>query len=174
MKVVIGLIVCSLMLFYSQGQVLGAGAIKVGVIDIQQFQEKSKAFQKTRLELKKKFDAFQQKLDEEKQGMTRLEEDFKKQSMMLSLDAKEDKKRELEKKRRYYKYLYEDLTDDMKEAEVEATKKIGKELEKVMKKIGEQEGYTIILEKRTLGLIYYNDAIEITDQVTQAYDRMKQ
>ncbi len=130
-------------------------------------------FQKTSSILKKKFDTMQQKLDTEKKALLRLEEDFRKQSMMLSLDAQEDKKRELEKKKRYYKYLYEDFTQEMKAVEVEATKKIGKELKAVVEKIGKKEGYTIILEKRTLGLLYYSEAIDITDQVTKAYDKTK-
>ena len=166
----LSLCLCVLLLF--QTPAMGMDAIKIGVVDIQEFQKKSKAFQKVRWDLKKKYDALQQRLDEEKKALFGLEEDFKKQSMMLSLDAKEDKRRALEKKRRYYKYLYEDLTDEMKVAEVTATKKIGKELEKVVQKIAERENYTIILEKRTLGLIYYDDAIEVTEQVVKAYDRM--
>ena len=152
---------------------LGAD-FKVGVVDIQEFQQKSRAFQETRMELKKKFDALQQKLDQEKKAVLALEEDFKKQSMMLSLDAKEDKKRALEKKKRYYKYLYDDLTQEMKDTEVEATKKIGKELEKVVEKFAKKEGYVLIFEKRALGLIYFNDTIDITDRVVEAYDKMKQ
>ena len=163
-----------ILVFALQCNSLGAEHGKIAVVDIQQFQKNSLAFQKTRQELKKKFDALQKKLDEEKKKLMKLEEDFKKQSMMLSLDAQEDKKRALDKQRRYYKYLYEDLSDEMKASEMEATKKIGKELEKVVSKIGKEEGYIVILEKRTVGLIYYDDAIDITDRVTQAYDKMKQ
>ena len=153
---------------------LGAEHGKIAVVDIQQFQKNSLAFQKTRQVLKKKFETLQKKLDEEKRKLLQLEEELKKQSMMLSLDAQEDKKRALDKQRRYYKYLYDDLSDEMKDTEIEATKKVGKELEKVVSKIGKEEGYIIILEKRTVGLIYYEDAIDITDQVTRAYDKMKQ
>lgn len=173
MKILSRLILVMIILFLFQSHALGAGSIKIGVLDMQQFQKKSKVFQKIKWELKKKFDALQQKLEEEKKALRKLEEDFKKQSMMLSLDAKEDKKKELEKKRRYYKYLYGELTDEMKDAEVAATKKVSKELEGIVQKIGESEGYTLILEKRTLGLIFYDDTIDITDQVTEAYDRMK-
>ena len=146
---------------------------KIGVVDIQKFQKKSKAFQGISGKLKKKFDAMQQKLDDERNSMIKLEDDFKKQSMMLSLDAQEDKKRELEKKRRYYKYIFEDLSQEMKEAESEATGEIGKELEKIVKKIAEKDGYTLILEKRTLGLIYFSEVIDITDRVVEAYDASK-
>ncbi|MEW6668096.1 MAG: OmpH family outer membrane protein [Thermodesulfobacteriota bacterium] len=147
-----------------------AQAIKIGVVDIQKFQKKSKGFQAATAKLKVKFDAMQKKLDDERAALIKLEEDFKKQSMMLSLDAQEDKKRELDKKRRYYKYLYEELTIEMKELEQEATSDVGKELEKVVKKIAEKEAYTLILEKRTLGLIFYSNAIDLTDRVVDAYD----
>jgi outer membrane protein len=174
MKSVFYAFTCLIALVLIATPVSAAETIKVGVVDIQEFQNKSKAFQKIKVDLKKKFDALQQKLDQEKAALIKLEEEFKKQGMMLSLDAKEDKKRELEKKSRYYKYLYEDLTDEMKDAEVEATKRVGKELEKVVEKIGGAEGYTVILEKRTLGLVYFNSAIDITARVTEAYDRAHQ
>ncbi len=158
--------------FFIVTDTLGAQTttVKIGVVDIQKFQKKSKGFQTVNAKLKKKFDAMQQKLDDERNALLKMEDDFKKQSMMLSLDAQEDKKRELEKKRRYYKYIFEDLSQEMKEAEAEATGDVGKELEKVVKKIAEKEGYTLILEKRTLGLIYYNDVIDLTDRVVEAYD----
>ncbi len=154
------------------GNTLGADAIKVGVVDIQEFQKTSKQFQKIGAELKQKFDQLQQKLDKEKEALQKLEEEFTKQSMMLSLDAKEDKKRELEKKRRHYKYLYEDYTMEMKDAEREATRTVGKELEKAVRKIGDKEKFTLILEKRTVGLLYFADQIDITDKVVKLYDQL--
>jgi len=72
--------------------------VKIGVVDLQKLQKNSKAFQKASLSVKKKFDDMQQKLNDERTALAKLEEDFKKQTMMLSLDAQEDKKRELEKK----------------------------------------------------------------------------
>jgi outer membrane protein len=155
------------------GQAFAADAFKVGVVDIQQFQKTSKEFQKIGAGLKEKFNQLQKKLDKEKKDLQELEEEFTKQSMMLSLDAKEDKKRELEKKRRYYKYLYEDYTAEMKNAEREATRMVGKELEKAVRKIGDKEKFTLILEKRTVGLLFFDDKIDITDKVVKIYDQMK-
>ena len=154
-------------------QAAAPASFRIGVVDIQKFQTKSKNFQGISAKLKKKFDSMQQKLDDERNSMIKLEDEFKKQSMMLSLNAQEDKKKELEKKRRYYKYIYEDLSTEMKDAEADATGDIGKELEKVVRTIAEKDGYTLILEKRTLGLIYYSDVIDITDKVVEAYDAQK-
>ena len=164
---------CILMIvffFFFQGIALGAGPLKIAVVDMNQLQQKSASFKKVRGELEKKLKGMQQKLDAEKNALLKMEEDYKKQSMMLSLDAQEDKKNELDRKRRYYKYLYEDFTIEMKNAEQSAKEKIGKELNKILRKIAEKEGYTIIFERRTIGLLFYDDAIDITNEVVKAYD----
>jgi len=163
----------SMIFFFQAGQAAGQST-KIGVVDLDKFQKTSKVFQKAAADMKKKFEELQKKLDEERNALSKLEEEFKKQSMMLSLDAQEDKKREMEKKRRYFKYLAEEYTQEMKDAETEAIRKIMKELEKVVEKIGEKEGYTVILEKRTLGLVYYNKTVDITDRVVEAYDKLYQ
>jgi len=57
-------------------------------VDLQKFQKNSKAFQKASVSVKKKFEDMQQKLNDERNAVGRLDEEFKKQSMMLSLDAR--------------------------------------------------------------------------------------
>jgi len=160
-------------MFFFQYNAMGADNAKIGVVDIQKFQKKSKEFQKSSSVLKKKYEAMKQKLEEERTALRKLEEEFRKQSMMLSFDAKENKKREFEKKSRYYKYLYEDYTQEMKYAEQAATEKIGKELGEIVRKIGEKRGYVLIIKNRTLGLIYFNDTIDVTDLMVVEYDKMK-
>jgi outer membrane protein len=157
-----------------QGHIAAAADVKFAVVDIQKFQEGSVAFQKVRAEIKARFEALQEKLDREREALMKLDEELKKQSMMLSLDAQEDKQRELEKKRRYYKYLQEDFSQEIKALEVDAIKKTMKELETVVKDIAKKEGYTLILERRTLGLMYYDPSVDITDKVIKGYDEAKQ
>ena len=160
-----------LAMVFLQPAPLAAQNVKVGVVDLQKFQKNSKAFQRASLVVKKKFDDMQQKLNDERNAVGKLDEELKKQSMMLSLDAQEDKKRDFEKKQRQFKFTYDEYTQEMKETEMEAIKKVMKELEKVVEEMGKKEGYTIILERRTLGLLYFNNTIDLTDRVTEAYDK---
>jgi outer membrane protein len=173
MKKLLGLVLALFTMVMLQGPAFPAQETKVGVVDLQTLQEKSKAFQNVKAEIQKKIQAMQQKLDQEKDALMKLEEDLQKQSMMLSLDAQEDKRRELEKKRRYYKYLQDDFSQELKAVELETINRIMKELQAIVKEIGDKEGYILILEKRTLGLVYYNEAIDITDRVIKAYDNAK-
>lgn len=171
MRQVLGFLFGCMVVLCFQAQGFGANVGKVGMVDMERFQGKSKAFDKVRQELKAKFDGLQQKLDKEKDELLKVEEEFKKQSMMLSLDAKEDKRKDLEKKQRQYKFMADEFTREMKDAELEVRKRVGKEVEKVVGEIGKKEGYTIILERSTFGLLYYDAAIDITDQVVKAYDQ---
>jgi len=158
------------LLFCFQHECAWAEAVKIGVLNMKRLQQNSGKFQKIREELKEKFNALQKKLDAERTQISKIEEELQKQSMMLSLDAKEGKEMELGKRTRHYKYMYEEVTQEMKYAEYEATRKVGKEIEKIVEKIAQTEGYSVILEEGTVGLIYYNNALDVTDRVTKAYD----
>ncbi|MDY6973485.1 MAG: OmpH family outer membrane protein [Thermodesulfobacteriota bacterium] len=173
MKQVFGFLVAIVLVFCFQLHAFGADVCKFGVVDMQELQEKSISFQETRELLKERFGALQKKLDDEKDELLRIEEEFKKQSMMLSLDAKEDKWKKLEKKKRHYKYVYDEAAQEMKEAELDARKKVAKEIGEVVKEIGQREGFTMIFEKRMVGLIFSSDAIDITGKVIKAYDMEK-
>jgi outer membrane protein len=140
---------------------------------MKRLQQNSAKFQKIREELKEKFNTLQKKLDTERDQINKIEGELQKQTMMLSLDAKEYKEMELGKRTRHYKYMYEEVTQEMKIAEFEATRRVGKEIEKIVEKIAQAEGYTVILEEGTVGMIYYNNAIDLTDRVTKAYDASK-
>jgi len=165
-----GIIFLSILLLSLTGTALAVDTAKVGIIDMQKFQQESKKFQKVRADLKKKFESLQKKLDKEKAELAKIEEEFKKQSMMLSLDAKEDKQKEMERKQRYYKYLYTEYTQEMKDAELDARKKVGKEVEKIVGSMGDKGDYVLIFERQAPGLIYYNHALDITEKVVKAYD----
>jgi outer membrane protein len=171
MKGLICVVLTLLTVVFLQPAPLQAQAVKIGVVDLQKLQKNSKAFQKASVGVKKKFDDMQQKLNDERNALAKLDEEIKKQSMMLSLDAQEDKKRELDKKQRQFKFMYDEFTQEMKDTEIDAIKKVMKELEKIVEEMGKKEGYTIILERRTLGLLYFNNAVDLTDRVTDAYDK---
>lgn len=170
MKRISLLFICFSLFFCFQHENVLAETVKIGVLNMKRLQQNSVKFQKIREELKEKFNTLQKKLDAERAQISSIEEELQKQSMMLSLDAKEGKEMELGKRTRHYKYMYEEVTQEMKNAEYEATRKVGKQIEKIVEKIGQTEGYSVIVEEGTVGLIYYNNALDITDRVTKAYD----
>lgn len=174
MKKIFGLFVGFIFVFSFLTNAFCEETYKIGVIDVLKLQEESKAFQKIRQDLKEKFVALERKLEKERNEVLKLEEELKKQSMMLSLDAKQDKRRDLEKKMRRFKFLQNETAEEAKALELDTRRDVIKKIENVVDKIAKKEGYSIILERRTVGLIYYKDAIDLTDKVTKAYDKAMQ
>ena len=94
--------------------------------------------------------------------------------MMLSIDAKDDKKKDFERMGREFKFLYEDLSEEMRKAETEARAEILNQLEEVVGDIGKRDNYLLIFERRSSGIMFLDNKIDITDEVIKAYDRKKQ
>ncbi len=150
-----------------------AADLKIGVTDLQRCITESEEGKRVYQELKKKKDDMQSKLDERQDVLLKLKEELEMQSMMLSMDAKEDKAKEFERRKREFKYFYEDLNDQMQKAESEAREAMLKDLEKVVEEFGKKNGFTMIFERRSSGIMYLETAIDITDKIIEAYNKMK-
>lgn len=151
-----------------------AGQEKIGVVDLQRCFVESKRGKRIVEELQKKKDALQKKFDKKQNAFLKLEDEIKKQAMMLSTEARLSKEREYERMRRELKYTYEDLMGEMRQAELDARRRVFKELEKIVNDIGKTGNYFLIMERRAGGIMYYGKAVDITDQVVKAYDLAKQ
>lgn len=75
--------------------VFGQDAGRIGVINLQNCLKGSLEGQKASQLLKKKKDNLQKQLDKKQAELLELRREFEKQGMMLSMDAKEDKKKRL-------------------------------------------------------------------------------
>jgi len=93
MKKLFLILLGAVFLFSTQYTNVFAGEVRIGVLDMKRLQQRSANFQRIKEGLKKKYNMFQKKLDGERQQIEKLEKDLRKQSMMLSLDAQQDKRR---------------------------------------------------------------------------------
>jgi outer membrane protein len=60
--------------------------------------------------------------------------------------------------------------EDFKALENRIISRIQKEVVELVQEIGKKEGYTLIVEKRTGGVVYAPTSIDITDAVIQIYN----
>ena len=153
--------------------VVKAASGKIALVDLQKCMRESVEGKRKTEELRKKKDAMQRRHDEKEGELLKLQEEFKKQSMMLSLEARVDKERFFEKKRRKFNFLVSELKEEMKEAETKAIESMIKELGTLVNDIGKKGNYQMILQKTGGVVVYFDEAIDITDQVIKAYDRIK-
>lgn len=134
--------------------------------------KESKQGQKIFEALKNKKETLQRKLDKKQKELLELRKELEKQSMMLSMDAQEDKKKGIERKARELEYFFKDLNEEMMRAQEKEKKKIFNELKDIIEKIGSEEKYALIMERRAGGVLYFDESKEITEQVIKAYDEL--
>jgi outer membrane protein len=173
MKHLFRVAIVGLFILFIQQNAFCANNVKVGILDMQKLQMESKNFKKVAKRFEDKFESLKKKIQKEQNILKKAEEEWEKQSSMLSSEARETKRIELEKKRMNYKHVAEDYSSQLRNAELEVQREVGKDLDKIVKDIGDKKGYTIILERRTIGLVYYADGLDITDEVIKAYDALK-
>lgn len=171
-SLLVSTIIMAILLGYNMA--LGEKSIKVGLIDLQRCLQESKEGQKVLRLLKKKKEDLQRQLDTKQKELLELRKELDKQAMMLTMDAQEDKRRTIERKTRELEYFYKDLNEEMIRVQEKGKKRILKELAKIIEKIGSEGNYTLIMEKKAGGVLYWTDSVDITKSVIRAYDQIKE
>jgi outer membrane protein len=139
--------------------------VKIGIADLQQILEKSEPGQRAIDKLKDEFSEIKGELDTKKKEIDKLREEIQKQSLVLSQEAQIDKETEYKQKVRDFKDLYQGYQKKMQLKEQKLREPIIKELVEVIRTYGQKHEYTMILDKKNGGVIYNNDAVDITNQI---------
>jgi outer membrane protein len=148
-----------------------AETVKFGAVDIQKVLNDSNNGKKAKADLEVLIRSKQVTIDEKGQAIEKMKADIEKQASVLSAEARKSKEDELERQVREYQRLVQDSQAEIKKKEAELTDSILKDIRDIIEKIGEQQGYTLIIEKGMV--IYSNKGIDITDVVLKKYDESK-
>jgi len=159
--------------------VLGLGAgrawaeTKIGVVDIQRALNESETGKKAKDNLSKRVEKMQADLKTKKEQLDKMEADLQKQSTVLSADAKRDKEKDFDRRKRDFSDQLRDYQEEIQQAEMTVTQPIVKELEQIIDKIGQEQGYTVILETKMSGVIYSAKGVDLTEAVIKVHNEMQ-
>lgn len=147
--------------------------MKVGIVDLMKALNESDSGKKAKTDLEVLIKSKQSVLDEKGKEIEKLKADLEKQSSVLSADAKKSKEDNLEKLLREYQRLVSDSQNEVKKKESELTGEILKEIRVIVDKMGEEGGYTMILENADGLVLYSKKEINLTDAVLKKYNESK-
>jgi len=143
---------------------------KIGVIDFQKIFKDSSAGKMTQKELSEKGKELQKKLGDEKIQLEEIKKNFEREALVLSPEKQGEKQREFRIRVNDFKKMQEDYSREFKRLEVELLNKIQKEVVLIAEEIGKKDGFSMIFEKKTAGIIYNVDQLDITDKVVKQYN----
>jgi outer membrane protein len=166
-----GICLMFFVLFALPGSSLAADIAKFGSLDIQKVLNESEPGKKAKTDLEVLIKSKQTVIDEKGKTVEKMKSDIEKQASVLSAEARKSKEDELEKNMREYQRLVQDSQSEVKKKEGELTDSILRDIRDIIEKVGEQEGYTLIIEKGMV--LYSNKGIDITESVLKKYDDSK-
>jgi outer membrane protein len=151
--------------------ILSAGPVKIVIFDFQKIIDKSDIGKTTQKRLMNKGKEFQQKLQAEKNKLDAMNKAYENEKLVLSPAKKSEKEVEMRNRITDFRRLQSDLERQFKQLEMESLNKIQKKVIKIAKELGKQNQYTLILERKAAGVIYFSETIDITDSIIAKYNR---
>ena len=162
----------ALLIFLSGSSVFAADT-KIGFVDLVRALNESDSGKKAKADLEYMIKSKQVTIDEKGKSIEKAKGDFEKQVSVLSAEAKKTKEEELERLIREYQRLVQDSQNDVKKKEGELTGDILKELRVIIQKIGQDEGYTLILESAEGQILFAKKEIDLTESVIKKINEVK-
>jgi len=118
--------------------------------------------------LKREFDQKQKLLDDKKNEFDRLRQDFEKQAVVMSDDARKQKQAELERKGMELQSFFVQLQKELSEREREATRGIFDKMHALVREIAEQEGVSAVVGAEAL--VYADPSLDLTNELVRKYN----
>ena len=173
MKRAIWLVLVILLITGSSGLAAEIITVKIGHVDLVRALNESESGKKAKADLEFMIKSKQSTIDEKGKAIERAKADIEKQASVLSQDARKTKEEELESLLRDYQRLVADSQKEVKKKEGELTGDIIKELRGIVQKIGQEEGYTLILESAEGQILYAAKEIDLTETVIRKFNESR-
>jgi outer membrane protein len=146
---------------------------KIGYVDLRVALNESETGKKAKGELEAIVRSKQSSIEEKGKSIEKLKAELEKQGSVLSAEARKAKEEEIERQMRDYQRLLQDSQNEIKKKEEKLTGTILRELRGIIVRIGEEEGYSLILENFEGLILFASKDMDITSKVVKRYNEMQ-
>jgi outer membrane protein len=145
--------------------------LRIAVIDTEKILLASQAGKKAIAELKKAQDQKEAELRGKQQEIKELQDKISQGRLSLAQDKLTELEKQLEDKEISLRRLSDDANRELNKKKEEMLGGIDEKVMPVINQIGKEQGYTLIFRKFESGLIYADEAIDITGAIIQRLDQ---
>jgi len=156
------------MLVFLALPVFAQTANQIAVVDTQKLVQNSEAGKKAFAEIKTIKDKKQQEMDQRQDSIQAMQDKLEKQKDILSADAQEKLRGDIQKAITDLRRYKEDSESDIQNRLNQALDNMQKQVLPIIKKLEAERGYAAILSKDAL--IDFNPKNDITDEVIRLYN----
>ena len=156
--------------FAARAPAPGAGTIKIAVIDTERVLLASETGKKALADLKKLQEQKEGEIRAKQQEIKDLQTKVSDGRLSLAQDKLAEMDKQLEDKVIALRRFQDDATRDLNKRKDDVLGQIDGRVMPVINQIGKEMGYTLIFRKFESGLIYADEAIDITPMIIQRLD----
>lgn len=147
--------------------------MKIGVVDSQEVLEKSQEGKRVTAQIESKNKTLQEDLARLDDKIRELETKLNTQRLTLTQEAANNLISDIDKKRTERARFVEDSRRELNELTQRLFNKLQSELRPIIADIGKEKNLDLIFDVGSSGIIYFNPAVNLTQEVIQKYDASK-
>ncbi|MGO9602587.1 MAG: OmpH family outer membrane protein [Candidatus Binataceae bacterium] len=142
--------------------------IKLAFVDVQRALNECDAGKKAKSEFQSKIQLLDSRLQRQQNEVEGLKNQLESKGMLMGADARQNLQDEYVRKAKDLDRDLKDARDDLQRQDNEITSKILHDLGTIIRNLGEQNGYTLVMEKGSI--LWGSPSLDITDQVIRSYN----
>ena len=147
--------------------------VAVGVIDPVKMMESSTEGQKVISELKAKEQTIISALNQIDKDLESIETRLRTQRLTLTQESQQNMALDIERLRTKRKRVEEDSYNDYKRLEFTLNSRMRKEVLPIIETVAKERGLKLVLDLSMTGVAYFDNTIDITEEVAKRYDASK-
>ncbi len=160
----------SLSLFFCGTLAASAAETKVGFVDLQKALNLSAEGKAAKEKITAKVKEYESVIDTRQQELKKLKEDLEKQAVLLSPEARDAKERDYQQKLKEFQRFTKDVQEELQQQDSDHTNRIIEKLVNLVQEIAKRDGYDLVVERNSGGIVYGADKVDLTDTVLKEFD----
>lgn len=156
--------------FFGFSGLAAAADVKVAVVDFQRALNEVNEAAGVRTKLESMYSDRKAAIEKMQKGLLAKKDELDKQTTILSDSARKAKEDDFTKAQVEYQQTASRYESEMQQAYGSAMQDFIDKMKKIAVAIGQERGYTVVLEATEGGVVYWADTVDITDELIKRYN----
>ncbi len=150
-----------------------AEEMKIGVVDMQKALQSVDAGKKAKSQLETEFNKKKESIQKEEASLKKASEEFQKQSLVMSEQARTKKQAELQERFLKHQELIQKSQSEIQKKEHELTEPIITKIRALITELAKKKKYSVILEKNENNVLFSEEKDDLTNEVVTTFNKNK-
>ena len=150
----------------------GVAPPKLGVVNFKEVALQSRLGKAAKARLEKLADRLRKEVKAEEATIVARKKEFEAAAPRLAPAEVERRAAAVERDELALKRLIQDKTEELAKAEQDSVEELARQIDPILKAYAAENGFTIILEARRHGLLYYDTRLDLSAEIVKRFDQV--